>query len=123
MESGLFSVTLLFFLYKRDTETETRSGCVPKLTLLEQDPRVGSDSPLPWKGGAGNQAELNILEDAVQCLTSCFPPEVKLAVCVCSVASVMSDSLRPYRLQPTRLLCPWDSPGKNTGVGCHSLLH
>ena len=27
-----------------------------------------------------------------------------------------------YRLQPTRLLCPWDSPGKNTGVGCHSLL-
>ena len=95
---------------------------MPKLTLLEQDPRVGSDSPLPWKGGAGNQAELNILEDVVQCLTSCFPPEVKLAVCVCSVASVMSDSLRPYRLQPTRLLCPWDSPGKNTGVGCHALL-
>ena len=29
----------------------------------------------------------------------------------------MPDSLRPYGLQPTRLLCPWDSPGKNTGVG------
>ena len=28
----------------------------------------------------------------------------------------------PHGLQPTRLLCPWDSPGKNTGVGCHSLL-
>ena len=28
----------------------------------------------------------------------------------------------PYRLQPTRLLRPWDSPGKNTGVGCHCLL-
>ena len=28
----------------------------------------------------------------------------------------------PYRLQPTRLLRPWDSPGKNTGVGCHFLL-
>ena len=27
----------------------------------------------------------------------------------------------PHRLQPTRLLCPWDSPGKNTGVGCHAL--
>ena len=27
------------------------------------------------------------------------------------------------RRQPTRLLCPWDSPGKNTGVGCHCLLH
>ena len=34
----------------------------------------------------------------------------------------MSDSLFPYGLQLTRLLCPWDFPGKNTGVGCHSLL-
>ena len=32
----------------------------------------------------------------------------------------MSDSVRPHRRQPTRLLCPWDSPGKNTGVGCIS---
>ena len=31
----------------------------------------------------------------------------------------MSDSVRPHRWQPTRLPCPWDSPGKNTGVGCH----
>ena len=36
------------------------------------------------------------------------------------VTSVMSDSLRPRGLQPARLLCPWDSPGKNTGVGCHA---
>ena len=36
--------------------------------------------------------------------------------------SVMSDSLRPHGLQPARLLCPWNSPGKNTGVGSHSLL-
>src|SRR5574337_1396266 len=35
----------------------------------------------------------------------------------------MSDSVRPQRRQPTRLPCPWDSPGKNTGVGCHFLLH
>ena len=34
----------------------------------------------------------------------------------------MSDSVRPHRWQPTRLHCPWDSPGKNTGVGCHFLL-
>ena len=34
----------------------------------------------------------------------------------------MSDSVRPYRRQPTRLPRPWDSPGKNTGVGCHFLL-
>ena len=34
----------------------------------------------------------------------------------------MSDSVRPHRQQPTRLHHPWDSPGKNTGVGCHCLL-
>ena len=33
----------------------------------------------------------------------------------------MSDSVRPHRRQPTRLPRPWDSPGKNTGVGCHFL--
>ena len=36
--------------------------------------------------------------------------------------SLQSDSVRPHRRQPTRLPCPWDSPGKNTGVGCHFLL-
>ena len=34
----------------------------------------------------------------------------------------MSDSVRPHRWQPSRLCHPWDSPGKNTGVGCHFLL-
>ena len=34
----------------------------------------------------------------------------------------MSDSVQPHRRQPTRLPRPWDSPGKNTGVGCHLLL-
>ena len=34
----------------------------------------------------------------------------------------MSNSVQPHRWQPNRLLCPWDSPGKNTGVGCHFLL-
>ena len=36
--------------------------------------------------------------------------------------SVVSDSSRPHGLQPTRLLNPWDFPGKSTGVGCHCLL-
>ena len=35
----------------------------------------------------------------------------------------MSNSVRPHRQQPTRLPHPWDSPGENTGVGCHCLLH
>ena len=36
--------------------------------------------------------------------------------------SVLSDPQRPHGLQPSRLLCPWDFPGKSTGVGCHCLL-
>ena len=42
--------------------------------------------------------------------------------CCCCVTSVVSDSVRPHRWQPTRLPHPWDSSGKNTGVGCHFLL-
>ena len=40
----------------------------------------------------------------------------------CCVISVMSNPVRPHRRQPTRLPRPWDSPGRNTGVGCHFLL-
>ena len=46
-------------------------------------------------------------------------PEVKRAVLS---RSVVSDSLQPCGLHPTRLLRPWDSPGEKTGVGCHALL-
>ena len=42
--------------------------------------------------------------------------------CYCYVISVVSNSVQPHRRQPPRLCRPWDSPGKNTGVGCHFLL-
>ena len=47
--------------------------------------------------------------------------------CVCAracvlLASVVSNTFRPHGLEPTRLLCSWDFPGKNVGVGCHALL-
>ena len=42
--------------------------------------------------------------------------------CPESGVCVVSNSLQPRGLQPTGLLCPWDFPGKNTGVGCHFLL-
>ena len=48
-----------------------------------------------------------------------------LCPCCCSccwVASVVPNSVQPHRWQPTRLRHPWDSPGRNTGVGCHFLL-
>ena len=54
-----------------------------------------------------------------------MPREETTSSCCCccyQVASVVSDSVRPHRWQPMRLPRPWDSPGKNTGVGCHFLL-
>ena len=46
----------------------------------------------------------------------------KATLCCVLNPSVVSNSSRPCELQPTRLLCLWDSPGKNTGVGCQALL-
>ena len=40
----------------------------------------------------------------------------------CYVASVLSDTLRPCGPWPANLLCPWDSPGKNSRMGCYALL-
>ena len=48
--------------------------------------------------------------------------KILLMCCAALSCSVMSDTLQPHGLQPARLLCPWDSPGKNTTVGCHALL-
>ena len=48
---------------------------------------------------------------------------LSFSTAVAAVTSVVSDSVRPHRWQPTRFPHPWDSPGKNTGVGCHFLLH
>ena len=47
---------------------------------------------------------------------------IVLVICMHEIASVMSDSLRLCEWLPARLLCPRDSLGKNTGVGCHSFL-
>ena len=59
-----------------------------------------------------------MLNQNIKINTTCL----KLCCCCCQVASVVSDSVRPHRQQPTRLQRPWDSPGKNAGVGCHFLL-
>ena len=56
------------------------------------------------------------VRETFSCLPKICESERKLS------CSVLSDSLRPHGLEPTRLLCPWNFPGKNTGVGCHFLL-
>ena len=54
-------------------------------------------------------------------------PIPKLPICGCellvhAIASVMPNSVPTYQQQPARLLCPWDSPGKNAAVGCIALM-
>ena len=49
-------------------------------------------------------------------------PSMNLLLFLQFSPSAVSDSLGPHGLWPSRLLCPWDSPGKNTGVGCHFRL-
>ena len=52
-----------------------------------------------------------------------FPSPVMKVKSESEVTSAVSDSVRFHRWQPIRLLHPWDSPDKSTGVGCHCLLH
>ena len=57
------------------------------------------------------------------CVCLCVCVSVSVCLCVCVISCpVISDSLQLHGLEPTRLLCPWDFPGKNTGLGCHFLL-
>ena len=73
-----------------------------------------SGLPLPSPGGSSQRGDLSRI---------CSSGRGVLDHCACSVASFSaSGSLWPYGLYPARLLCPWDSSGKNSGVGCHALL-
>ena len=88
--------------------------CVPGSArvpmIQEAAPRphlVPTDRPKPSRAASGTHSRVTVL---VACLHACY------------VASVVSDSVRPHGQQPTKLLCPRDSPGKITGVGCHFLL-
>ena len=83
-------------------------------------------SPMPYKIQITKQEEWgNLLNCAMFGGVGVQVPKVRniLARSMCVSHSVVSDSLRPHGLQPARLLCPWNSPGKNTGLGSHSLLH
>ena len=65
----------------------------------------------------------NSLTQVLQFLISALPNSLDNLTCKCMLSrSVMSSSLWPHGLYPARFLHQWDSPGKNTGVGRHSLL-
>ena len=70
-----------------------------------------------------NKFPLRIPMETGLCVWWCHRPgaahKLGLVLCVCSLGF---DSLRPHGLQPTRLPCPWNFPGKNTGMGYHFLF-
>ena len=51
----------------------------------------------------------------------CYKVLLGQVLCYCLVSKLCPTPLQPQGLEPARLLCPWDFPGKNTGVGCHAL--
>ena len=85
-----------------------------KTSLSTNLPKRKANDPLGHK---------NRCSPSLLCFHSAYSNLPGLAhVHACQVTSVLSDCLRPYGLQSARLLCPWDSPGKNTGVGCCALF-
>ena len=74
------------------------------------------ENPWPWLGlkGLNSGCKENEAFSSHFSLYTCYVPPIS--------RSVVTDSLWPHWLWTTRYLCPWNSPGKNTGVGCHSLL-
>ena len=86
------------------------------LTLC--DPRDGSPPGSPIPG----VLQARTLERVAISFSNAWKWKVKVKSFSHVWPSVTSDPQRPHGLQPTRLLRPWDFPGRSTGVGCHCLL-
>ena len=80
---------------------------------------------LKWRHSCGNGVFnlWNLMLSPGVCVCACVCACMHACTCTHASHSVVSDSLPPHGLQPAKLLCLWNSPGKNTGVGCQSLLH
>ena len=101
-------------IYNRSTSSGFffSPGIKSQQYLRGEDPEQEEAGPQAASGGGAGveKGRLKVL-----------PAPEAMAVLLLS-HSVVSDSSRPHGLQPTRLLRPWDFPGKSTGVGCHCLL-
>ena len=97
-----------------------------ELTMFTHSKGIRSYTPPPWEHNYLSQLSEILLHGklaySLTCIQSFIYVSMDPCFCCCYITSVMSDSVWPHRQQPTRLLCPWDSPGKNTGVGFHFLL-
>ena len=119
-------------LPRRDLQGLTDSSLPIPFTACQ-----ASLQPIPRHTGGGHRREspgrrmksdiLVSVPEKLLALTHLEAPfshhgHLEKRVCVCVPScSIMSNSLWSYGLEPTRLLCPWDFSGKNTGVGCHFL--
>ena len=83
--------------------------------------RVGHDwaTELNWTDWGHCDVDLDLVVTLLRILDALY---IKPGLLLLLVASAVSNPLRPYGLQPTSLLHPWDFPSKSTGVGCHGLL-
>ena len=79
-------------------------------------------SPCAWISASPSCSCLFLQIQLPDPLTFCHPPTIQWKKSGSVSHSVMSDSLRPHGLKPARFLHPWNSPGKNTGMGCYLLL-
>ena len=73
-------------------------------------------------GGSRITADGDCSQEIKRCLLLGRKAIINLLLLLLLSLFVVSNSVWPHRQQPTRLPSPWDSPGKNTGVGCHFLL-
>ena len=91
-------------MHESESQNEVTQSCptlaIPWIAAYQASPSMGFSRQEYW---SGVHAAAPAAAAAAKSLQSC-------------------PTLRPQRRQPTRLPCPWDSPGKNTGVGCHFLL-
>ena len=97
-------------------EVPYRPGFTPGCPLAARQPPLSSLGYWEAEGGACVKEHGR--------LTPCELPDA-VAIPSRHVLFVMppgNDFVQPHRWQPTKLPCPWDSPGRNTGVGCHFLL-
>ena len=81
-----------------------------------------TDTALLWATSYSASCSKAVREGTKKAEGNTLPSQVALTYIHCYVTSVVSDSVQSHRRHPTRVPRPWDSPGKNTGVGCHFLL-
>ena len=87
----------------------------------EKRPRSPSKSLKPYLSYSVESMFVHVYNPTLlEELSALIPTKINAAAAAKSLQS--GPTQRPHGLQPTRLLCPWDFPGKSTGVGCHCLL-